>query len=152
MRTFALEILVMREFCKPIAKSNKQAVKFGLARTQPGLARGSAERIRLSNITGYIKINLSLFLDTASTIKFETNDPRKKKKMYKKKINACAEFSLKTSSIRKAKWPVTFVVSRWIEKKPTTFTSPATKDNNEAILRLCPSVLVLPMCLNIFNR
>lgn len=91
----------------------------------------------------------SLFFDAISTIRLDTNEPKKKKKMYRKKINACQKLSLKTSSTKKAKCPVTLVVKRCTAKNPATFTIPATKDSNDAILKLCANVLVFPLCLNI---
>ena len=48
----------------------------------------------------------------------------------------CQKFNLNTSSTKKAKWPVTLVVNRWMERKPQTFTIPATKDSNDAIFKL----------------
>ena len=40
------------------------------------------------------------------------------------------------------------VIDSTFDKKPATFTMPATKESKEAIFRLCFSVLVLPLCLN----
>ena len=54
-----------------------------------------------------------------------------------------------TSSAKKAKCPVTLVVSFCTAKKPVTFTIPATKESNEASFKLCIQVLDLPVCLNI---
>ena len=48
------------------------------------------------------------------------------------------------SSAKKAKCPVTFVVSVFTAKTPVTFTIPATKDNNTARRKLCLEVLLLP--------
>ena len=59
-------------------------------------------------------------------------------------MNPCQKFNLKNSSTKKAKCPVTLVVSLATAKKPATFTIPATKDNKDAICRLCFAVLLLP--------
>src|SRR5690606_24639726 len=53
------------------------------------------------------------------------------------------------SSIRKAKCPVTFVVSRPMDKKPVMFTMPATADSTEAMRRLWESVRDFPLWRNI---
>ena len=84
-------------------------------------------------------------------MKFETKEPKKKKKMYKKQTNPCQKWSLKISSTKKAKCPVTLVVKRLTAKKPTTFTIPATNESKDAIFKLCFKVLAFPLCLNIYN-
>jgi len=78
-----------------------------------------------------------LFLREAiSIIKLEANDPKKKKRMYRKYTVPFQNRKLNTSSIKNAKWPVTFVVRVWTDKYPATFTIPATKDSKQAIRRL----------------
>ena len=61
------------------------------------------------------------------------------------------KLSLNTSSTKKAKCPVTFVVRRCTDKKPATLTIPATKESNDAIFLLWLKVLACAWGLNIFD-
>src|SRR5690606_17355057 len=94
-------------------------------------------------------VSFSRIREYVSTIKFAEKAPKKKKKTKRATWKAFWKFSLKASSTKKAKCPVTFVVNFCTEKNPTTFTKPATKESKDAIPRLCAGVLVFPMCENI---
>ena len=87
---------------------------------------------------------LSVFREISSTKKLETKEPRKKKKIYKKYTNPFQKFNLNISSTKKAKCPVTFVVSLATARNPATFTIPATNESRDAIRKLCVNVLDLP--------
>ena len=63
-------------------------------------------------------------------------------------MNPCQKFSLKISSTKNAKCPVTLVVNRCTAKNPATLTMPATNESNEAMRKLCFKVLVFPLCVN----
>lgn len=133
VRTAALEILVTREFCSPIAKSRLQAINLVLQGIRLSPKTAIKNSIRLSIETGSMYKWFSFFLESSSTKKLEKKEPRKKKNIYRKYIKPFQKLSLKISSTKKAKWPVTLVVNVAAAKNPATFTIPATKESREAI-------------------
>ena len=80
--------------------------------------------------------NSGFFLDTNSDKKLEIKEPNKKKIMNSKKVIAEVKSLFINSSAKKAKCPVTFVVSVFSAKTPVTLTIPATKDNKVAKRKL----------------
>lgn len=102
-----------------------------------------------------IKIRDSMRVGSAKTFSFlvslnfsnkkaEVNEPNKNEKIYKKYMVPFQNSKWDTSLTKRAKCPVTFVVSCLKDKKPVTLTKPATKDKTVARWILCFNVLLLP--------
>lgn len=85
------------------------------------------------------------FLIDTSDRKLETKAPKRKHRMKLIKTNASAPSFFTNSSAKKAKCPVTFVVSVAKAKTPVMLTIPATKERLDANFKLCANVLVFPL-------
>ena len=79
--TTVLEILVTKEFCNPIAKSNKHAIISGWLISIKLLIKAMDNRIMHSIIVGKTKTFNFLFSRKFSIKKLEVKEPNRKAKM-----------------------------------------------------------------------
>ena len=82
--TTVFEIFVTYEFCKPIAKSSKQAIRSGYSKSTTLLIITTESKITHSIKVGITNTLSFLFSRYSSIKKLETKDPKRNEKKYKK--------------------------------------------------------------------
>ena len=84
VRTMVFEILVTKEFCNPIEKSNKQTIRFGYSILNRLLIIAIEIKIKLSIIVGTTKTFNFLLSLNFSIRKLDKKEPKRNEKIYRK--------------------------------------------------------------------